>query len=713
MKGMVFTTDAIFALVIVGVAVSILAYFNYAIQVPYTAGSSTISQALSVFSSESPALLSATDQAALSILNGYNSSSEFWTQFMGGPSRSAYEAHGPILPTIQYVFSASAAISTPIVAGYGNVYFGAGNTLYALNASYGSLSWSNTLASSVYGLALYNGALIYGTSSNTGALNAGNGTSMWSSSTASSQALAYGGELYSILSTGARSTNLMVSNANNGTLMLNNNLGTNINEVLEENGSVLVWLTSNNVVLLDQAGGNVLTSSYAFATTNIAASGGMLYVGNTVFACSFYLNLTQKFCDNDGSTVTGVAANRSLAVYENESGVTAFSGSGALLWGKSLSSYGTPLQYPLLTNSSVYSVWSGNYVINQNATTGAVQWSTQVPSTYGAVSQFSAAYGDLYVAAGGNFIAYGPCSSQPYSSLLQNIVQLYLEGRGSCATYLVDKAYPKSNTGLFINGSYAPSLYVSSFNGQSSYVSTGTTGLPLGNNPSSVFMWAYTPTPNAHMDIFSYGTNGGTSEMAGLYTGGSDLDFWNGVTSYTTSLALSSDEWHFLGYTYSNGNLILYLNSNSNSMSIPSQNIVLPASNPSVIGGGTGSLVLQFPWNGLITNVQFYNTALNSTQVRQLYDEGISGAPVASANIVGWWPLEGDANDYSGYNNTGYPFGVTYVQGNYLPAGYSGASSISVSSTLVPFNKYAGFNGANSLYTNVPKLYKVGVYSWK
>ncbi len=118
-------------------------------------------------------------------------------------------------------------------------------------------------------------------------------------------------------------------------------------------------------------------------------------------------------------------------------------------------------------------------------------------------------------------------------------------------------------------------------------------------------------------------------------------------------------------------------------------------------------------FDGLMANLQIYNTALNASQARQLYNGGIAAAPLSGAGNVAWWPLQGDANDYSSYNNTGYPTNVVYVQGNYLPSGYPGASTISVSSTMVPYSKYQGFNDANSLYNNNPKLYKVGVYSWK
>jgi hypothetical protein len=68
-----------------------------------------------------------------------------------------------------------------------------------------------------------------------------------------------------------------------------------------------------------------------------------------------------------------------------------------------------------------------------------------------------------------------------------------------------------------------------------------------------------------------------------------------------------------------------------------------------------------------IANVQFYNTALTPQEIQYLYQQGLGGGPVRLQNLVGWWPLNGDAKDYSGNNNHGTIYGgVTFVQ-NYNP----------------------------------------------
>ena len=66
-------------------------------------------------------------------------------------------------------------------------------------------------------------------------------------------------------------------------------------------------------------------------------------------------------------------------------------------------------------------------------------------------------------------------------------------------------------------------------------------------------------------------------------------------------------------------------------------------------------------FNGSITNVQAYSFSLSQTQITQIYDRGIGGAPISGVNLVGWWPLDGNANDYSGNNNNGVATNVNWV----------------------------------------------------
>ena len=68
----------------------------------------------------------------------------------------------------------------------------------------------------------------------------------------------------------------------------------------------------------------------------------------------------------------------------------------------------------------------------------------------------------------------------------------------------------------------------------------------------------------------------------------------------------------------------------------------------------------SFYLNGSMANVQIYSTALSANQVQTLYQGGISGPPVTSSGLAGWWPLNGNSNDYSGNGNNGTATNVIY-----------------------------------------------------
>ena len=72
---------------------------------------------------------------------------------------------------------------------------------------------------------------------------------------------------------------------------------------------------------------------------------------------------------------------------------------------------------------------------------------------------------------------------------------------------------------------------------------------------------------------------------------------------------------------------------------------------------------------GNIANVQVYNISLSANEIQALYLEGIGGAPIDLQHLVGWWPLNGNANDYSGNGNNGQINNVNFVSNWY--SGYT------------------------------------------
>jgi hypothetical protein len=80
------------------------------------------------------------------------------------------------------------------------------------------------------------------------------------------------------------------------------------------------------------------------------------------------------------------------------------------------------------------------------------------------------------------------------------------------------------------------------------------------------------------------------------------------------------------------------------------------------ISPGYSGLPENSEWfNGSIADVQIYNTALSTNELEELYLEGIGGVPLRLDNLAGWWPLNGNGNDYSGNKNNGVVANIIYT----------------------------------------------------
>ena len=92
---------------------------------------------------------------------------------------------------------------------------------------------------------------------------------------------------------------------------------------------------------------------------------------------------------------------------------------------------------------------------------------------------------------------------------------------------------------------------------------------------------------------------------------------------------------------------------------ISATNMIMQNTPYYVIGGQVGG----GSWNGQEADAQLYNTSLSPADINTLYGGGIGGAPIDLQNLVGWWPLNGNFNDYSGNDNNGEANGgqVTFI----------------------------------------------------
>ncbi len=129
--------------------------------------------------------------------------------------------------------------------------------------------------------------------------------------------------------------------------------------------------------------------------------------------------------------------------------------------------------------------------------------------------------------------------------------------------------------------------------------------------------------------------------------------------SVNSNVNLQNGKWHFIALSYSQNANIIIAEIDNYTASTP------PTGGPPTISSSTAigwSLCgPQQSFSGQIANVQIYNTSLSASELQSLYSEGIGGAPINIQNLAGWWPLNGNANDYSGNGNNGVPTNVIFT----------------------------------------------------
>jgi len=209
--------------------------------------------------------------------------------------------------------------------------------------------------------------------------------------------------------------------------------------------------------------------------------------------------------------------------------------------------------------------------------------------------------------------------------------------------------------------------YVGVFNGASGYVDSGNgAGLNMINE-ITLAAWA---KPNGGQYVSSYAI------AKGVYnTEAYAMDFWNSGPNpygfsmvFTTSVngrvypyianAWTPNQWQFFVITYTSGHLGFYRNGILLQDNTGYTGTISTTTSNLLLGRVFGQ---NYYFNGTISNVQIYNASLSANQVQALYLEGMGGAPMKLQNLMGWWPLNGNSNDYSGNNNNGVPTAVTFT----------------------------------------------------
>lgn len=134
---------------------------------------------------------------------------------------------------------------------------------------------------------------------------------------------------------------------------------------------------------------------------------------------------------------------------------------------------------------------------------------------------------------------------------------------------------------------------------------------------------------------------------------------WGGSFKLQPSYGIAQGVWYNLAATYNESSHTETLYINGNVAATSSTSVAISGSSNVVIGASPQN---GTHLNGYIADAQIYNTALPANQISALYSAGPAAAPTAGlANLVGWWPLNGNANDYSGYANGAAVYNTVYT----------------------------------------------------
>jgi len=226
--------------------------------------------------------------------------------------------------------------------------------------------------------------------------------------------------------------------------------------------------------------------------------------------------------------------------------------------------------------------------------------------------------------------------------------------------------------------------YVAQFNGQNGYITIPHSSLLAVSGKFSVSLWFSSGLPSStsfdaklictrqptdttfDMQIVGGGVYGGGS-WSGLH---GDIGTGTGTwlsTSVDYEFPFNQNTWYNVVVVFTTTGWSIFLNGKNVSSGTYSGTPSLLDTNSYINLGAVFGIGGYF--NGEESNLQIYNTSLSANEIQALYLEGIGGAPIDLQHLVAWWPLNGNANDYSGNDNNGQINNVNFVSNWY--SGYT------------------------------------------
>jgi Concanavalin A-like lectin/glucanases superfamily len=188
---------------------------------------------------------------------------------------------------------------------------------------------------------------------------------------------------------------------------------------------------------------------------------------------------------------------------------------------------------------------------------------------------------------------------------------------------------------------------VASFGGNGKITVANSVYLGISNT-LTIAMWIYasSPAPASQSIVSKTGTY-----SLGITNSGANVVFATNTVGSVSAAYPNLNAWHFVAATYNAAFLCIYVDGKLSGSCASQTSYVGNLSNV-IIGNG---------FKGELSNIQIYNTSLNSNQISVMYGRGIGGPPLILQNLEGWWPLNSDMNDYSGNGDNGAANSISFV----------------------------------------------------
>ena len=227
-----------------------------------------------------------------------------------------------------------------------------------------------------------------------------------------------------------------------------------------------------------------------------------------------------------------------------------------------------------------------------------------------------------------------------------------------------------------IGGQFGPShMLYASFNGVNSYVqASNITSFNTPTNTMTISGWvkyaAGEPSSIGWLAVRvnAYGLGAcGTTLTVCYYNWGAPA----GTGTKLSNAMLTPNTWYMMTAVINNpANSLASANTETiylNGVEVLSGALSL-ASTANALDIGACASCNQY-LDGGISNLQAYGSALTQSQIEQLYQQGISATPLLNSQIISWFPLDGNTNDYSNPQNqaAGIASNIVYYAQNTNP----------------------------------------------